>query len=259
MDAGDILKSMLPMAVALRIMDFKKLPWDQLQEIATNASQFIGEHGDNILFLGPKKGDTAKAFNELTKGIAVLSFAPGGVTLFGLHFEDVHPESVEKGIWLYHSTFADALPTIAKEGFIPDARPRWGGQLADYAKGKIFFTGTQKMAAGYAEMVFTQYLRDHGWSWDPILLRAFSAHLGDVEQDPHSFDDWYVERPVPAVFIQAWVPQKEAWIEVKEAVAQGYFEEFQTKYGEPDEIDVEPGATPEEYAARYIEQFWPKP
>lgn len=254
MDAGDLLKIMLPGAVALRIMDFKKLPWEEIQRIATEASQFLGEHGDALMY--KQKGTTAKAFNMLAKGMAALAFAPGGVNIFGLHFEDIHPESVEKGVWLYDSAFADAIPVIAKEGLVPERRSR-GAQAEDWTKGKIFFAGTQKMAAHYAERVFSETLSQHGWSWDPILLRAFSAHLGDVEQDPHSFDDWYVERAVPAIFVQVWIPQKEVWTEVKEAAAQGYFEEFRTQYGEPGKIEVEPGATPREYAARYIEQFWP--
>jgi hypothetical protein len=32
-------------------------------------------------------GESAKAFNALARGIAALSFAPGGVTTFGMHFE----------------------------------------------------------------------------------------------------------------------------------------------------------------------------
>lgn len=246
------------MAVTLNILDFKRLPWSQLQGIATYASQYVAEKGDNILFKSHKKGESAKAFNELAKGVAVLSFAPGGVTLFGQHFESIHPESVERGMWLYHSTFADVLPAIAAEGLVPGSKPQWGGQFSDWSKGKIFFAGLMPMAAGYADTIFTDNLANNEWSWDPVIIRAFSAHLGDIEHDPHSMENWYVERPVPAVFLQVWVPQKQAWVEVREAVAQKYFADFKTKYGEPGKIDVTPDALPGEYAERYIEQFWPK-
>lgn len=252
-----LLKSMLPMAVMLNTLNFKELPWKQLQQIATDASQFIAEHGDNILFKGPKKGDTAKAFNELAKGVAVLSFAPGGVNILGMHFETIHPESIEAGTWLYHSTFADALPKIAKEGLSPGNNPQWEGQFSDWSKGKIFFAGFLPMAAGYADTIFTNNLAENNWSWDPVILRAFSAHLGDVEHDPHSVENWYVERAVPAVFLQVWVPEKQAWVEVREAVAQGYFKDARTEYGKPGKIDVDPSAVPGEYSAKFIEQFWP--
>lgn len=37
--------------------------------------------------LGGKKGDTAKMFALLTRVIAVASFCPGGITVFGSHFQ----------------------------------------------------------------------------------------------------------------------------------------------------------------------------
>ena len=61
--------------------------WDEIKKIAEDASQMIAEHGDNILFKAKKKGESAKAFNALAKGIAALSFVPGGVKIFGMHFE----------------------------------------------------------------------------------------------------------------------------------------------------------------------------
>jgi len=47
----------------------------------------IAEHGDDILFRSKRKGATASAFNALAEGIAILSFAPGGVKVFGGHWE----------------------------------------------------------------------------------------------------------------------------------------------------------------------------
>lgn len=51
----------------------------------------IASHGDNILFRSKKSGETAKAFNALAEALAFLSFAPGGVKLFGCHWESHHP------------------------------------------------------------------------------------------------------------------------------------------------------------------------
>lgn len=240
MDAGELIKIILPGAVALRIIDFKQLPWEQIQSIATEASQFIGEHGDNILFMGPKKGDTAKAFNELSKGVAALAFVPGGVTLFGMHFEATHPETLTagQGRWLYHPVFSDELALIAKEGLVP----REKGTESVYPK--IFFTGLLSEAVKYAEWAFGE---SDFKTADPVLLRVHAAHLDDVQQEHASTDDWYVERKVPAVFVQAWVPEKKAWIEVREVVKQGYFDPRVPLYG----------WAPDEFIG-YIEAAWPK-
>jgi hypothetical protein len=48
------------------------------------AVDVVASSGDNILYLGHKRGDTAKAFNSLARGLAVLSLMRGGVTVFGL-------------------------------------------------------------------------------------------------------------------------------------------------------------------------------
>lgn len=59
--------------------DFKK---------ARLASRLLGEKGDLLLFGGgKKKGEVAHIFNETAKAIAVLSFCPGGINIFGQHFE----------------------------------------------------------------------------------------------------------------------------------------------------------------------------
>jgi len=244
-NAGDLLRTMLPMAVYLNVPNFQQRPWSELQKIATEASQYIAEKGDNILFKSKKKGDTAKAFNELAKGVAILSFAPGGVKLFGMHFENVHPDQIHAGRWLYHSAMADMVPAIAKDGLVPEQ------------SGKVFFAGLVSLAATFQGMVFVQNLAQEGWSWDPVILRAHSAHLGDIEKDSLGADDWYVEREVPAVFIQIWVPELKAWTEVREAAARGYFTEAKTQMGRPGKIAVPADAPPVDYAKKYIDQFWP--
>jgi|SRR5712692_630000 len=45
----------------------------------------IGSHGDAILFR--VKNQTGQMMGKLVDGVAVLSFVPGGITIFGLHFE----------------------------------------------------------------------------------------------------------------------------------------------------------------------------
>lgn len=89
-EPSELLKMSLSAAVPLWIAQFKDRPWKEISQIASEASQFIAEHGDDILFKSKKRGATAQAFNHLAKGIAALSFVPGGVKIFGLHFEARH-------------------------------------------------------------------------------------------------------------------------------------------------------------------------
>lgn len=57
--------------------------WSEAKELG----DVLGEKGDLLLFKGGKKGEAAQLFNQMAKAIAVLSFMPGGVTIFGQHYE----------------------------------------------------------------------------------------------------------------------------------------------------------------------------
>lgn len=87
----DLLKAALSVAVPLYIMQWRKagLSVEQIVEVGRGLGQVIAEHGDNILYRSKKLGETASAFNALAKGVAALAFAPGGVSVFGLHFEAI--------------------------------------------------------------------------------------------------------------------------------------------------------------------------
>jgi hypothetical protein len=85
-----LLKLALSAAVPLWIEELKNKPWDELQAMAEYAAQVVASKGDRLMFRGKKKGESAAAFNALAKGIAILSFAPGGVTVFGEHYEAKH-------------------------------------------------------------------------------------------------------------------------------------------------------------------------
>jgi hypothetical protein len=47
----------------------------------------LGVKGDTLLFKSDTKGETAGLANRLAHAIAVMSYAPGGITVFGQHFE----------------------------------------------------------------------------------------------------------------------------------------------------------------------------
>ena len=82
-----LLTMALQTAVPLWVIEIRYVPFDRRQERAKEISQIVAEKGDIILYRSDKRGETAKAFNALAEGIAILSFAPGGVKAFGCHWE----------------------------------------------------------------------------------------------------------------------------------------------------------------------------
>lgn len=86
-----ILQTTLDAAIPVWIEELKQKPWSYLERRGPECSQYIAEHGDVVLYPGKHKGDTAKAFNALAEGIAILSFFPGGVKIFGRHWTSQHP------------------------------------------------------------------------------------------------------------------------------------------------------------------------
>lgn len=88
----DHLKAFLSAAVPLWIEEFKRLSWQEIMAIAHESSQVIAEKGDVILYKSKKKGETAAAANALARGIAAGAFSPGGIKIFGLHYEAKHGE-----------------------------------------------------------------------------------------------------------------------------------------------------------------------
>ena len=56
---------------------------DSMVELAP----LLGEKGDILLFGGGKKGECADLFNKTAHAIAVMAFCPGGIDIFGQHYE----------------------------------------------------------------------------------------------------------------------------------------------------------------------------
>lgn len=84
---NELLHTALMAAVPLWIERARPWPEDVRAERRAVCAQHVASHGDNILFRGAKRGQSAEAFNRLAEGIALLAFVPGGVTFSGLHFE----------------------------------------------------------------------------------------------------------------------------------------------------------------------------
>lgn len=81
MPDDSLLAISLSAAVPLWQEELKALPWSEVDKLREEAARVIAEKGDVIQFRSKKKGETADAFNHLAKGIAILSFAPGGVSV----------------------------------------------------------------------------------------------------------------------------------------------------------------------------------
>ena len=81
----DTLPTHLLVSVSLRILELKEQGGPSQVDYNTmpDISQLISEHGDDLLYKSSKPGITASLFNQLTKAIAIMSFAPGGITIFG--------------------------------------------------------------------------------------------------------------------------------------------------------------------------------
>lgn len=58
-------------------------------EIIHEYVSLLGEHGDALFFRNKKKGETAQMADGLASAVALLSFIPGGITIFGQHWESI--------------------------------------------------------------------------------------------------------------------------------------------------------------------------
>jgi hypothetical protein len=87
---ASLLGMSLQMAVPLWAFELRARPADLLLARASGElADIVASKGDVIQF--KVKGETAKAFNALAEGLAILSFCPGGVTFMGDHYEHSHP------------------------------------------------------------------------------------------------------------------------------------------------------------------------
>jgi hypothetical protein len=93
-----LLAATLEVAVPMWIEQMRSWPPERVQARAKELAPVIASTADNVLFRGKKRGQTAEAFNRLAEGVACLAFAPGGVKIFGLHFEANPSNDGEGGI-----------------------------------------------------------------------------------------------------------------------------------------------------------------
>lgn len=107
----EVLRSTLQLAVPLWIDRVKAMPWSQRFLRACVCADAIASQGDVIMFRSGKKGETAEAFNRLAEGVAILSFATGGVKIFGDRYETEDPAPKT----LQHLSLTKVLRELADE------------------------------------------------------------------------------------------------------------------------------------------------
>lgn len=91
-----LLKLSLETAVPLRMMDLEQVgrdaAWDSFQKNRAGWEELIASHADAMLHGGGKPGQAAEVHNALVDAVAHMAvLVPGGVSLFGLHFESRRP------------------------------------------------------------------------------------------------------------------------------------------------------------------------
>lgn len=78
------LQAAVPIEIA-RLRDKGGPDEDDLRACRDQLARILS-HGDVLLF-GGRKGEAARLFASLARAIAVMAFAPGGVRIFGQHWE----------------------------------------------------------------------------------------------------------------------------------------------------------------------------
>lgn len=83
----ELIQLTLATAVPFAIDDLKRIggPTDGHFGEASAFATRLGAEGDTLLYR--TKGKTARMMDRLCEVVAVLAFCPGGISLFGLHFE----------------------------------------------------------------------------------------------------------------------------------------------------------------------------
>jgi len=94
-----LLETMIVPAVFLRIVEMEELGGPTPEDLrkVQETADMLGEHGDVLIHGGGKPGQCADLFNRTAHAMAVLSFVPGGVELFGTKFEAGRTKRTVKG------------------------------------------------------------------------------------------------------------------------------------------------------------------
>lgn len=89
--SAQLLPVSLECGIRLKIAEIKRfgyLPMSVLS-LATQASEDVCVHGDELLY---RSNQSAELWGKLVLALVVAAFFPGGVTIFGCHWEEKFDE-----------------------------------------------------------------------------------------------------------------------------------------------------------------------
>lgn len=101
-------------------------PDDADIEAARAFGSDLALRGDVMLFGGGKPGEVGELASQTARAIAVLAFSPGGVTLFGRHWE---AEARPVGAYYTPRAVLDIIePSMGSGAFLAElaSNPPWG-------------------------------------------------------------------------------------------------------------------------------------
>lgn len=110
------LPTMLPFLVQMAILDVRLWSPERRIEYARARAQTFAEKSDTLMFGSKAKGEVGQLMGELATVIACLSFQPGGVKLFGCHWQSKasQPDPAPEGLDVADLfTFTDDPPPAA--------------------------------------------------------------------------------------------------------------------------------------------------
>lgn len=89
MSADSLLPDMLTIGISRVLMEFVRSggPFDWDWDWARETVDDLTEHGDLLLYRGKRHGETARIFARTARVVAIMSCAPGGISLFGGRWE----------------------------------------------------------------------------------------------------------------------------------------------------------------------------
>lgn len=84
-----LLSIALSAAVPLRMLELCRRGGPTAEDLARVQSyqNDLRAHGEDLFFQSKKSDATAERFNQTADAIAVLAFCPGGITIFGAHYD----------------------------------------------------------------------------------------------------------------------------------------------------------------------------
>lgn len=85
-----LLRESLPPAVLIQFAHARRRGPAERQWRGRSLAGYLGTYGDQGAFPG-KPGKAATYLMRLAEAVAILAFQPGGITVFGLHFEVIEP------------------------------------------------------------------------------------------------------------------------------------------------------------------------